>query len=69
MRAGVAVMALTAVFVALYFAASVFAPMACALFIIAIMWPLQSRLQSRLPKLLALAIDDAPAMLGQIDGK
>lgn len=41
--------------VALYLARSVFAPMAFALFIIVIVWPLQSMLQSRLPKLLALA--------------
>ena len=34
----------------------VFAPLTFALFIIAIVWPLQSRLQARLPKLVALAI-------------
>jgi AI-2 transport protein TqsA len=37
-------------------ASTVFAPLALALFIIAIVWPLQERLQSRMPKLLALAI-------------
>ena len=37
-------------------ARTVFAPLALALFIIAIVWPLQHRLQSRMPKLLALAI-------------
>jgi AI-2 transport protein TqsA len=37
-------------------ASTVFAPLALALFIIAIVWPLQQRLQSRMPKLLALAI-------------
>jgi AI-2 transport protein TqsA len=41
---------------ALYFADAVVAPVACALFIIAIVWPLQKRLQARLPQLLALAI-------------
>lgn len=41
---------------ALYFADVIFAPVACALFIIAIVWPLQDRLQARLPQLLALAI-------------
>lgn len=41
---------------ALYFARTVFAPMAFALFTIALVWPLQSSLQSRLPKLVALAI-------------
>jgi predicted PurR-regulated permease PerM len=34
----------------------VFAPLAFALFIIALLWPLQSRLQSVLPKLVALVI-------------
>jgi AI-2 transport protein TqsA len=37
-------------------ASNVFAPLALALFIIAIVWPLQQRLQSRMPKLVALAI-------------
>jgi predicted PurR-regulated permease PerM len=37
-------------------ASTVFAPLALALFIIAIVWPLQHRLQSRMPKLIALAI-------------
>ncbi len=37
-------------------ASSVFAPLALAIFIIAIVWPLQHRLQARMPKLLALAI-------------
>ena len=35
---------------------TVFAPLALALFIIAIVWPLQRWLQSRMPKLLALSI-------------
>jgi AI-2 transport protein TqsA len=37
-------------------ASTVFAPLALALFIIAIVWPLQHRLRSRMPQLLALAI-------------
>ncbi len=41
---------------ALYFADAIFAPAACAFFIIAVAWPLQARLQTRLPQLLALAI-------------
>ena len=41
---------------ALGIAAPVFAPLTFALFIIAIVWPLQARLQARLPKLVALAI-------------
>jgi len=41
---------------ALGVAQPVFAPLTFALFIIAIVWPLQARLQARLPKLLALAV-------------
>ena len=37
-------------------AGEVFAPLALALFIIALVWPLQSWLQARMPALLALAI-------------
>jgi AI-2 transport protein TqsA len=55
-RAAVGLIATIAVLCALYFARSVFAPAAGALFIIAIVWPLQSRLQAHMPKLLALAI-------------
>jgi len=50
------VVAIIAVFSALYFASTVFAPVAGALFIIAIVWPVQSRLQAGMPKLLALAL-------------
>ena len=42
--------------VAAYQAASVFAPLVLALFIIAIVWPMQAWLETRLPKLIALAI-------------
>lgn len=41
---------------ALAIASSVFAPLTFALFVIAIVWPLQARLQARMPKLLALAL-------------
>lgn len=41
---------------ALAIAQPVFAPLTFALFVIAIVWPLQARLQARLPKLVALAI-------------
>jgi AI-2 transport protein TqsA len=41
---------------ALYLARSIFAPIAFSIFIIAIVWPLQSALQNRVPKLVALAI-------------
>ena len=37
-------------------ASDVFAPLALALFIIALVWPLQAWLQARMPPLLALAI-------------
>jgi AI-2 transport protein TqsA len=40
----------------LYFASSVFAPLAFALFILAIVWPLQERLERTLPKGAALFI-------------
>jgi predicted PurR-regulated permease PerM len=45
-----------AIFAAAYFASSVFAPVALAAFIVALVWPLQARLQSRMPKFLALAL-------------
>jgi AI-2 transport protein TqsA len=45
-----------AVFSALYLARDVFAPVAAALFIIAITWPMQRYLQARLPQLLALTV-------------
>lgn len=41
---------------ALYFASSVFAPLTFALFILAIVWPLQQRLEQTMPKGLALFI-------------
>ena len=44
------------VLAAAYQAEAVFAPVALAVFVIGVVWPLQSRPQSRLPKLLALAI-------------
>lgn len=50
------ILAAIAVAASLYLATSVFAPVACALFIIALAWPLQEALQQRMPRLLALAI-------------
>ena len=41
---------------ALYFARPILAPVAFSLFIIAMVWPLQRRLQSRVPQLVALAV-------------
>jgi len=44
------------VIAALYFTRPIFGPVAFSLFIIALTWPLQSVLQGKMPKLLALAI-------------
>src|SRR5271154_4333421 len=52
----VGIIAAVVVSAAAYQASTVFAPLALALFIIAIMWPLQSWLQARMPGLIALAI-------------
>jgi hypothetical protein len=41
---------------ALYLARSIFAPVAFAFFVIALVWPLQKALQARIPKLLALFV-------------
>ncbi|WP_348640076.1 AI-2E family transporter [Mesorhizobium sp. B3-1-1] len=50
------ILAVIAVIWALQAAASIFAPVVCALFLIALVWPLQRSLQRLLPKLIALAI-------------
>ena len=50
------IVATIAVFAGVYFASAVLAPIACALFIIALSWPVQKWLQAHMPKLLALAI-------------
>lgn len=42
------------VFCGLYFARSILAPVAFSLFVIAIVWPLQHALETRIPRLLAL---------------
>lgn len=55
-RIALAIVAVVAAAFAAYQAASVFEPLALALFIVAIVWPLQRWLQSRLPKLVALAV-------------
>jgi AI-2 transport protein TqsA len=55
-KIALALIAFVAVAFAAYQAAIVFAPIVLALFIIAIVWPLQQRLQRHLPKLAALAI-------------
>ena len=55
-RVALAIGAAVAVAFAAYQAESVFAPLVLALFVIGISWPLQQVLQSRMPKLVALAI-------------
>jgi predicted PurR-regulated permease PerM len=56
LRAMVGIGTAILVVAALALARPIFAPLAFAVFVIAIVWPLQSALQARLPKLLALAI-------------
>lgn len=58
--AGPGILSVIATVAALYFSGVVLAPVACALFIIAVLWPIQSRLQSRLPRVFALAIVALP---------
>lgn len=41
---------------ALYFASGILAPVAVSLFLIAILWPLQKSLESRIPRLIALLL-------------
>jgi AI-2 transport protein TqsA len=55
-RVTATVVVVAAVAVGAYLGASVFAPLVLALFIIAVVWPLQQWLQARLPKLLTLAL-------------
>jgi AI-2 transport protein TqsA len=50
------ILAALAVSIAAYQAATVFAPVVLAFFIIAIVWPMQRGLQSHMPRLVALAI-------------
>jgi len=56
LNAAVWLIALVAIVAALDLASTVFAPVVFALFILAVVWPLQRRLQSHLPRLLALAV-------------
>ena len=56
LNVSVGIIAAVMLCVAAYQANEVFAPLALALFIIALVWPLQSWLQARMPALLALAI-------------
>jgi AI-2 transport protein TqsA len=54
--AAVIILAIIAGVGALSVASAVFAPAACALFVMALVWPLQARLQAVMPKLAALAV-------------
>ncbi|MGD9501032.1 MAG: AI-2E family transporter [Methyloceanibacter sp.] len=54
--AALVICALVLIVAGLYFASSVFAPLAFALFILAIVWPLQERLERLLPKGVALFV-------------
>jgi AI-2 transport protein TqsA len=56
MRISIGIIAVVLVAAAARLASSVFAPLALALFIIALVWPIQSSLQKRVSKLPALAI-------------
>jgi predicted PurR-regulated permease PerM len=56
MRISIGIIATVVVFAAMAQASTVFAPLALALFVIALVSPVQFRLQARMPKLAALAI-------------
>ena len=55
-KASVAIVAVVAAAAGAYLADTVFAPLTLALFIIALVWPLQRWLQERFPALIALAL-------------
>jgi AI-2 transport protein TqsA len=56
LRVAASISATILVIVALFFGRAVFAPLAFAVLVIAIVWPMQRRLQAALPSLVALAI-------------
>lgn len=56
LRVMVGLIAVIAVLAALNVASTVLAPVVCAIFIIALVWPMQKSLQEHLPQLMALAI-------------
>jgi len=58
----IAIIAVILIAAAAYIASSVFAPLALALFIIAMVWPMQHWLEARIPKLLALTISALTAI-------
>src|SRR5262249_61289050 len=55
-RAMLALITTVLVAAALYFARSVFAPVAFSLLVIAVVWPLQQLLEARMPRLVANAL-------------
>ena len=55
-RTSLLLMTSVVILAALYFSRAITAPVTFALFTVAIAWPLQSALQKRLPKLLAVAV-------------
>lgn len=58
--------AIILIIAALYFGRTVFAPVAMALFIIALIWPLQQRLERHMPGLLALFLTLAITILAVV---
>jgi predicted PurR-regulated permease PerM len=65
-RASLVICAVILLAAALYLASSVFAPLAFALFILAIVWPLQERLERDLPRGLALFITLTVAVVAMV---
>ena len=65
-RASLVVCALVLLSLALYWASSVFAPLAFALFILALVWPLQQRLELIMPKGIALFLTLAVTVLAMV---
>src|SRR5262245_16476577 len=55
-RTSLVVCALVLGVAAAYFTGAILAPVTFALFIVAVVWPLQQALQARIPKLLALIV-------------
>jgi predicted PurR-regulated permease PerM len=55
-RVAEGLIALVAIPTALYFSSGIFAPVALAIFVIALIWPIQERLQALMPRLLALVV-------------
>jgi predicted PurR-regulated permease PerM len=56
MKIGIGIIAVILAIAAVTIASTVFAPLALALFVIALVWPVQQRLQQWMPRLAALAI-------------